>query len=76
MSRAPYFKASRRKAKVEGSLIRLFKAKEGSRKHEAPACLNILQSIRPKSNKKKKISPQRYMILILLIRNGIFDRTN
>jgi hypothetical protein len=34
----------RRKAKVEGSLIRLFKAKEGSRKHEALACLNILGS--------------------------------
>jgi len=33
-----------RKAKVEGSLIRLFKAKEGSRKHEALACLNILGS--------------------------------
>jgi len=41
MSRAPYFKALGRQ-KVEGSLIRLFKAKEGSRKHEALACLNIL----------------------------------
>ena len=34
LSRAPYFKALGRQ-KVEGSLIRLFKAKEGSRKHEA-----------------------------------------
>jgi hypothetical protein len=33
MSQAPYFKASGRR-KVEGSLIRLYKAKEGSRKHE------------------------------------------
>jgi hypothetical protein len=31
-----------RKAKVEGSQLRLYKAKEGSRKHEAIACLNIL----------------------------------
>jgi hypothetical protein len=30
LSRAPYFKALGRR-KVEGSLIRLFKAKEGSR---------------------------------------------
>ena len=33
-----------RKAKVEGSQLRLYKAKEGSRKHEAIACLNILGS--------------------------------
>ena len=33
-----------RKAKVEGSQLRLCKAKEGSRKHEAIACLNILGS--------------------------------
>jgi hypothetical protein len=32
-----------RKAKVEGSQLRLYKAKEG-RKHEAIACLNILGS--------------------------------
>jgi len=31
-----------RKEKVEGSQLRLYKAKEGSRKHEAIACLNIL----------------------------------
>jgi len=31
-----------KKAKVEGSFIQLFKAKERSRKHEALACLNIL----------------------------------
>ena len=33
-----------RKAKVEGSQLRLYKAKEGSRKHKAIACLNILGS--------------------------------
>jgi hypothetical protein len=33
-----------RKAKVEGSQLQLYKAKEGSRKHKAIACLNILDS--------------------------------
>jgi hypothetical protein len=42
MSRAPYFKASGRQ-KVEGSLIRLFKAKEGSRSMRLLACINILR---------------------------------
>ena len=32
-----------RKAKVEGSLIRLFKAKEGSRSIRLLACINILR---------------------------------
>jgi len=32
----------RKDSKVEGSQLRLYKAKEGSRKHEAIACLNIL----------------------------------
>ena len=31
-----------KEGKVEGSQLRLYKAKEGSRKHEAIACLNIL----------------------------------
>jgi len=41
VSRAP---ASRpgKEGKVEGSQLRLYKAKEGSRKHKAIACLNIL----------------------------------
>jgi hypothetical protein len=33
-----------RKAKVEGSQLRVYKTKEGSRRHEAIACLNILGS--------------------------------
>jgi hypothetical protein len=34
----------RKEGKVEGSQLRLYKAKEGSKKHEAIACLNILGS--------------------------------
>jgi hypothetical protein len=43
MSRAPASRP-RKEGKVEGSQLRLYKAKEGSRKHEAIACLNILGS--------------------------------
>jgi hypothetical protein len=43
LSRAPA-SAPRKEGKVEGSQLRLYKAKEGSRKHEAIACLNILGS--------------------------------
>jgi len=42
MSRALYFKASRRQ-KVKGSLIRLFKAKERSRSIRLLACINNLR---------------------------------
>jgi hypothetical protein len=48
VSRAPYFKASGRQ-KVEGSLIRLFKAKEGSRSMRVLAYLNILRLANPTS---------------------------
>jgi hypothetical protein len=42
LSRAPYFKASGRR-KVEGSLIRLFKAKEGSKSIRVLAYLKIIK---------------------------------
>jgi len=48
MSQALYFKALRRQ-KVEGSLIRLFKAKEGSRSMRVLAYLNILTLANPTS---------------------------
>jgi len=35
----------KKEGKVEGSQLRLYKAKEGSRKHKAIACLNILGSL-------------------------------
>jgi len=35
-----------------------------------------VQSFRPKNHKNFFFSPQRHIILILLIRNSIFDRTN
>jgi hypothetical protein len=34
----------KKESKVEGSQLRLYKAKEGSKKHKAIACLNILGS--------------------------------
>jgi len=42
MSQAPYFKALRRR-KVKGSLIRLFKAKEGSKSIRLLAYINNLK---------------------------------
>jgi hypothetical protein len=41
MSRAPALRP-RKEGKVEGSQLRLYKAKERSRKYKAIACLNIL----------------------------------
>ena len=62
MSQAPYFKASGRQ-KVKGSLIRLFKAKEGSRKHEALACLNIL-GLPTQPNREQRCTCQRRTVTL------------